>query len=314
MKIFLGSSREALGRLRQVASWLEEAGHDPVAWDDPELFLPGENTFEKLIQISRDVDAAVFVFAEDDAVWYRRDALAQPRDNVLVEYGLFAGARGQRHVVICRSGQAKMPTDAGGITYVDLDLSHRARLSILAWARSVSAPPAESTGSRGPSFAIEQALLRRELAETRERLAFEEQKARDLQRLTTRFGIVDFRSYEGVEGAWKLLFDYEYFWSLARIVEETVGGPNGLRMYLDDVGLAQIAADVSWSQATNLARTRFYVAKVLRLVRTASVADGTAALEALLNAGDGWPVLSDRAGELARARSQELVAAMGATG
>ena len=110
MKIFLGSSRESLDQLRYVASWLEEAGHKPLPWDDPELFLPGENTFEKLIQISTEVEAAVFIFGEDDTVWYRQDALSQPRDNVLVEYGLFSGALGQRKVVICRAGESKMPT------------------------------------------------------------------------------------------------------------------------------------------------------------------------------------------------------------
>jgi CAP12/Pycsar effector protein, TIR domain len=70
MKIFLGSSTEALSVLDRVGKWLESAGHTPLYWHAPELFLPGDNTFLRLIEISRQVQAAIFVFAEDDLVWY----------------------------------------------------------------------------------------------------------------------------------------------------------------------------------------------------------------------------------------------------
>ena len=49
MKVFLGSSSESLDHLAEIAMWLEEANLEPVPWNLPTLFLPGENTFLKLI-------------------------------------------------------------------------------------------------------------------------------------------------------------------------------------------------------------------------------------------------------------------------
>jgi len=69
MKVFLGSSTESLDHLGEIAMWLEELKLEPVPWNLPTLFMPGENTFLKLIEISKTVDAAIFIFAEDDRVW-----------------------------------------------------------------------------------------------------------------------------------------------------------------------------------------------------------------------------------------------------
>jgi cation transport regulator ChaC len=120
MKIFIGSSREAQGYVEKVSLWIEEKGHQPFPWSDPALFRPGEYLLSRLIAISREVDAAVFIFAEDDKVWYRQDTLNQPRDNVLLEYGLFSGALGHAAAIICKVGAAKIPTDAHGIGVVEI--------------------------------------------------------------------------------------------------------------------------------------------------------------------------------------------------
>src|SRR5262249_51540567 len=156
------------------------------------------------------------------------------------------------------------PTDAGGIIYVNLGMPQRARIGILAWARKVSGV-CETVGGKGVPLAIDKAMLRKELDETRDRLAFEQQKSNELQALATRFGIVDFQTYDGTEGVWKLLFDYEFFWGLARLHESFADAPAGFRAYLSDVQLDGLAFQVSWDQVANLDRTRFYVAKVLRL-------------------------------------------------
>jgi hypothetical protein len=200
-----------------------------------------------------------------------------------------------------------MPTDTGGITYVNLKLAQRARLAILAWARSVSTPSGEPADARGVAVAIDKAMLRKELEETRERLAFEEQKARDLQSYATRSGLLNFGSYEGIEGKWKLLFDYEFFWGLTRLLESLADGPNSLRAYLHDIGMQRLAGQVNWDQATNLDRTRFYIAKVLRLIRTAAVVDGSTQLDTILNAPAAWPGLGEHASVLAEERSRSLL-------
>jgi hypothetical protein len=297
MKIFLGSSREALDKLRTVASWIEEAGHDVLAWDDPELFLPGESTFAKLIEIAKMVQASIFIFGEDDHIWYRRDALNQPRDNVLVEYGLFSGALGQRRVIICRVGDSKIPDDAGGITFVSLEKAQRARLSIFAWIRSISK---QSDGDEPDTpMVIERAMLKNQLEDARDRLSFEEQKARDLQKLVTGARILDFDTYAGPEGYWKLLFDYNFFWGLVDIIGERIQVPLDFYKYLQRVELDWVAEDVNWNQGGDPGRKPTYAAKALRRIRAASIPRGIGAIESLISSEHSWPGLQLEAAGLA---------------
>src|SRR5262245_31883614 len=135
LKIFIGSSTEANDDLLLVSTWIEKAGHEAVPWNDPKLFLPGEYTFPKLIEISRSVDAAVFIFSEDDKVWYREDSLTQPRDNVLMEYGIFSGAFGHGAAIICKVGRPKIPTDIHGLITLDISADKRseAQAKFTAW-------------------------------------------------------------------------------------------------------------------------------------------------------------------------------------
>jgi hypothetical protein len=135
LKIFIGSSTEAKEHLLLVSRWIEKAGHEPVPWNDPQLFLPGEYTFPKLIEISRLVDAAVFIFSEDDKVWYREDSLNQPRDNVLMEYGIFSGTFGHGAAIICKVGEPKIPTDIQGLITLDISEDRRrdAQIKFKAW-------------------------------------------------------------------------------------------------------------------------------------------------------------------------------------
>jgi len=124
--------------MQRVCVWVEAEGHEPLPWDEPSLFLPGEHIFAKLIKLSREIDAAILIFSEDDKVWYRNDAVTQPRDNVLVEFGLFAGALGQDRAIVCLKGKPRTPTDLAGVVYADLANPASARASIQAWLESLS--------------------------------------------------------------------------------------------------------------------------------------------------------------------------------
>jgi hypothetical protein len=148
MRIFLGSSLEAVrtGLLRKVAGWIEAEGHTPIQWNAVGVFPAGTYTFATLRQIARDVDAAVFIFAEDDDVWYRTDKVTQPRDNVLLEYGLFTAALGEGKVIICRAGKPRIATDLSGITYIDLADSRmvHAETMLCDWMSRLMAPDSGS--------------------------------------------------------------------------------------------------------------------------------------------------------------------------
>jgi hypothetical protein len=300
VKIFLGSSREALPGLYEVADWLEADGHEPQPWDDVGLLLPGENTFVALLGIARSVDAAIFIFGEDDNVWYRQDSgVKQPRDNVLIEYGLFSGILGQGRVIICRQGTAKLATDIDGITYVDLTSKIRARRAVLAWARLKSRA---ADDDRSPAI-LERAILKRELEDVRSQLEFEESKSRDLQKLITESGVLDFTNYDGPVGRFKLLFDHDFFWGLVSCLDSYCPTPTAWRQHLESKSLKSLSEQISWHQDKNIGMTQTYIAKVLRLIRFARPDTGTQLLLSLLN---GPGELEAEVNQLAQARVRIL--------
>ena len=98
--------------------------------DDAGFFPPGEYTFNRLIEITRLVQGAVFVFGEDDEQWYRNDRVQVTRDNVLIEYGLFTGALGPKRAIICRNGTPWQPTDLAGLTYINVSENKRANAKV----------------------------------------------------------------------------------------------------------------------------------------------------------------------------------------
>jgi hypothetical protein len=121
--------------MHKIAAIVEGLGHQPVPWDAPTTFVPGTYTLSGLIDLTRDVDAAIFIFAEDDRVWYRSSELHQARDNVLFEYGLFVGILGQDRALICRKGQPKTPSDLEGIVHIDIAGIEAARARIEHWIK-----------------------------------------------------------------------------------------------------------------------------------------------------------------------------------
>lgn len=118
MNVFIGSSEESIPIMDELALMIEAAGHVPMKWNEPGVFPPGESTIETICRLARRVGAAVLVFAGDDKVWYRGDPTVQPRDNVLVEYGLFVGTLGRTRAIVCASGDARIASDIAGLNIV----------------------------------------------------------------------------------------------------------------------------------------------------------------------------------------------------
>jgi hypothetical protein len=119
-RIFLGSSGKQAPLLQAIALGLEDVA-DVEPWTT--TFNPGRGTLERLVELSREVDFAAFVFAQDD--WTTTDASqvgqASPRDNVVFEAGLFGGALGIRRTFILHAHDSKLPTDLLGLTAVRYD-------------------------------------------------------------------------------------------------------------------------------------------------------------------------------------------------
>ena len=126
MKIFIASSQEARKDAERVSTWLRKIKLKddtivPVLWDDPIAIPVGSSILESLLTLAESVDAAVFIFGDDDSVECRGRKLFQPRDNVLIEFGIFLERLGSKNAIICGSGDVKLAADVRGIRYVTLD-------------------------------------------------------------------------------------------------------------------------------------------------------------------------------------------------
>ena len=121
-RIFLGSSGKQEKLLQALTRGLEDVAHvEP--WTTS--FNPGTTTLERLLELTREVDFAAFVFAQDD--WTINSPLpstppgsgqASPRDNVVFEAGLFGGVLGMRRTFILHASGSKLPSDLLGLTSV----------------------------------------------------------------------------------------------------------------------------------------------------------------------------------------------------
>jgi len=121
-RIFLGSSGKQAKLLQALTRGLEDVAHvEP--WTTS--FNPGTTTLERLLELTREVDFAAFVFAQDDwttntppASESSAPGQASPRDNVVFEAGLFGGVLGMRRTFILHANGAKLPSDLLGLTCV----------------------------------------------------------------------------------------------------------------------------------------------------------------------------------------------------
>ncbi len=123
--IFLGSSGKQEKLLKSLTTGLASVA-DVEPWTT--VFNPGVSTLDRLAELTREVDFAAFVFAQDD--WTAPTSgdpgtpipgQASPRDNVVFEAGLFGGALGMRRTFILHANGAKLPTDLLGLTCVRYD-------------------------------------------------------------------------------------------------------------------------------------------------------------------------------------------------
>jgi hypothetical protein len=121
-RVFLGSSAKQEKLLQLLTRGLED-----VAQVEPwtTSFNPGTTTVERLLELTREVDFAAFIFAHDDwttisprAADSGQSGQASPRDNVVFEAGLFGGALGMRRTFILHASDAKLPSDLLGLTCI----------------------------------------------------------------------------------------------------------------------------------------------------------------------------------------------------
>lgn len=129
MKIFVGSSEEKKPFAKKIVKLLKKAGLEALPWWSDDTFPGGIPTLNALLYLSENCDGAVFVFGKDDQMIASRTSVTQadnaqsneiflPRDNVVLEYGIFVARLGQEKTIIIKEGKTRIPTDLKGITFL----------------------------------------------------------------------------------------------------------------------------------------------------------------------------------------------------
>jgi hypothetical protein len=141
-RIFIGSSGsdDALLKAENVASILREIGAEIQIWEEPEAFPAGENTIDTLIKTAKNFDGAAFILNTDDKLAEPKNDGNHflPRDNVLLEVGLFMASHGKESVALVLAKDVHRPSDLEGVTLVPMNegiQKRRSRLS--AWYKRI---------------------------------------------------------------------------------------------------------------------------------------------------------------------------------
>lgn len=111
--IFIGSSSEAKEVAHAIQRLLAPTCEVEV-WSQ-DFFELGEGFLESLIKKSKQFDFAILVATCDDEISYRGASLWAPRDNVILELGLFLGVLGAKRTFLIYEDSSpkrlKLPTD-----------------------------------------------------------------------------------------------------------------------------------------------------------------------------------------------------------
>jgi predicted nucleotide-binding protein len=115
-RVFIGSSSSGKEVARAIQSQLNEVA-DAEVWDEG-VFGLTLGTLESLVQALDIFDFAVLVLTPDDLLVSGKVKRNTPRDNVLLELGLFIGRLGRsRTFVVCQQDSSlKLPSDLAGAT------------------------------------------------------------------------------------------------------------------------------------------------------------------------------------------------------
>jgi hypothetical protein len=114
--VFIGSSSEGQEIAKAIQVNLDRSC-EVTLWSQG-VFGLGEGTLESLVDKAPTFDFAILVLTPDDMTRSRGKRQQSPRDNVLLELGLFIGVLGRKRtmVVFDRSADIKLPSDLAGVT------------------------------------------------------------------------------------------------------------------------------------------------------------------------------------------------------
>ena len=120
-RIYIGSSSEAEKIDRHVRSIIENLGGEAISWRD--ISKPGDNMVDVLIDLASSIDGALLIATPDDPTVYRSMDRMSPRDNIILELGIFISQLGKHrtgivHVVPPSQSSASLPSNLHGLTTI----------------------------------------------------------------------------------------------------------------------------------------------------------------------------------------------------
>lgn len=97
---------------------------DCQSWIDGDVFTLNDGTLNSLVKASRKFDYGVLVATKDDKCEIRGEIKPVPRDNVMLEIGMFLGSLGLTRAFLLVESHNKLPSDYNGVTvpYFDTDV------------------------------------------------------------------------------------------------------------------------------------------------------------------------------------------------
>lgn len=126
--MFIGSSAEGRDIARNLQVELGEVCR--VRRWDQNVFEPSGFTLDSLITVAAEVDFAVLIATPDDTTISRGESRPSARDNVVLEFGLFAAALGRARTFLLATGNLKLPTDVLGLTRLPYHASPDPRAAV----------------------------------------------------------------------------------------------------------------------------------------------------------------------------------------
>lgn len=116
VNVFVGSSGAARNQAKLLIKDLQGASITFHPWWD--AFTPTRTLLEDLEAIAKKVDAAILLFSPDFPGTVRGNSVALPNQNVMFEFGFFAGVLGRSNVAMIRYGDFYLPSDLGGYIHI----------------------------------------------------------------------------------------------------------------------------------------------------------------------------------------------------
>jgi hypothetical protein len=118
-KLFIGSSSEGQTIANQLKKELQSKLGDFLeidTWVDGKIFSLNKGTLDSLMVAARKFDYGVLVATKDDIAKVRGTEHYIPRDNVMLEMGMFLGSLGLTRAFLLVEKLSKLPTDYNGVT------------------------------------------------------------------------------------------------------------------------------------------------------------------------------------------------------